>query len=545
MSRSSRDTGHSCVLRSRDRRISTRSCPSGCPCRLASSPKSWRRPLSPWETRCAHSQLPRRLAHTRTVSQAVVCTQGPGAQAPQPAGPSGQLGKEQTRANAEDLFSRHGVRFGQPNSTPHPGTCSVSAELLQDLIRQDGGSTENSFRGSWGIWLQLRWQFRSVCSIWDRFSTGSMAESRGGRGNAALTGFRLHRPAARPSGRGQIPHSFGQECPWAGIQACCGIHRCLDHRLGSHVQRARSIRVWTGPQLHWHINCLELLAVRLALSRLRGRLQRKDVLVRTDNTATVAYINRKAVCAPVACRNSPATSSSGVRSIWGPFVPSTSQECSIGQPTSCLEQHFQASGDSIPRRFSWFGDGSELLRSTCLHLQKPPTAKEFYSLTEATLGTDALAHSWPRGLRKYAFPPSEPTSTDTVQDQGGRGAGLVSGSILAQQDLVPGTHAPRDSPSLANSSEEGSAFSETGHPMAPAPGPVENSTYGPWMGRGGSSWPTPGGSTHYHFSTGTVHETGLYSEVEPVRRMVFLPPGGPPEMLDQSCAFLLTARVGA
>ncbi len=29
----------------------------------------------------------------------------------------------------------------------------------------------------------------------------------------------------------------------------------------------------------------------------------------------------------------------------------------------------------------------------------------FYSLTEGTLGTDALAHSWPRGLRKYAFPP--------------------------------------------------------------------------------------------------------------------------------------------
>ncbi len=38
-------------------------------------------------------------------------------------------------------------------------------------------------------------------------------------------------------------------------------------------------------------NCLELLVVRLALSRLRGRLRGKDVLVRTDNTATVAYIN--------------------------------------------------------------------------------------------------------------------------------------------------------------------------------------------------------------------------------------------------------------
>ncbi len=29
----------------------------------------------------------------------------------------------------------------------------------------------------------------------------------------------------------------------------------------------------------------------------------------------------------------------------------------------------------------------------------------FYSLSETRLGTDALAHSWPQGLCKYAFPP--------------------------------------------------------------------------------------------------------------------------------------------
>ncbi len=29
----------------------------------------------------------------------------------------------------------------------------------------------------------------------------------------------------------------------------------------------------------------------------------------------------------------------------------------------------------------------------------------YYSLTEAPLGTDTLAHSWPRALHKYAFPP--------------------------------------------------------------------------------------------------------------------------------------------
>ncbi len=99
-------------------------------------------PCSPERTGCEHPQLSRRLAHTCTVSRAVVRKQGPGAQAPQPVGPSGQLGKEQTRANAEDLFSRHGVGFGQPDSTPHPGTCSVGAELPQDFIRQDGGPTE-------------------------------------------------------------------------------------------------------------------------------------------------------------------------------------------------------------------------------------------------------------------------------------------------------------------------------------------------------------------------------------------------------------------
>ncbi len=51
--------------------------------------------------------------------------------------------------------------------------------------------------------------------------------------------------------------------------------------------------VWMGPQLQWHINCLELLAVRLALNLLKGHLRGKHVLVCIDNTATVAYINRQ------------------------------------------------------------------------------------------------------------------------------------------------------------------------------------------------------------------------------------------------------------
>ncbi len=53
--------------------------------------------------------------------------------------------------------------------------------------------------------------------------------------------------------------------------------------------------LWSGPQLQWHINCLELLAVWLALHRFKTLIHEKHVLVRTDNTATVAYINHKGV----------------------------------------------------------------------------------------------------------------------------------------------------------------------------------------------------------------------------------------------------------
>ncbi len=70
------------------------------------------------------------------------------------------------------------------------------------------------------------------------------------------------------------------------------------------------------------------------------------------------------------------------------------------------------------------------------------------------------------GLTQICVSPSEPSRTDPVQGQGGRGASPLGGALLAQSDVVPRTDAPRDSPSLANSSEEGSTFSERGHPLA-------------------------------------------------------------------------------
>ncbi len=129
-----------------------------------------------------------------------------------------------------------------------------------------------------------------------------------------------------------------------------------------------------------------------------------------------------------------------------------------GKPMSCHELCSPESGDSIPRRPS-------LLRDFSLPV--------VYSLTEETLGTECTGTQLAAGPPQVCVPPSEHFRTDTVQDQGGRGAGLARGAVLAHSDLVPRTDAPRDSPSLADSSEVGSTNSETGHLMAPASRPLE------------------------------------------------------------------------
>ncbi len=73
------------------------------------------------EAACAFSTT----STTGSVSGSVMRTQGFGALAPQPVGPSSQLGKDQTLRDADNLFSCVGVGFGQSDSAPHAGTCSV------------------------------------------------------------------------------------------------------------------------------------------------------------------------------------------------------------------------------------------------------------------------------------------------------------------------------------------------------------------------------------------------------------------------------------
>ncbi len=177
--------------------------------------------------------------------------------------------------------------------------------------------------------------------------------------------------------------------------------------------------------LGWHINCLELLAVPLALRFLRfllheeesdeccishpdtapchhhhaasprvrrcvlrGGLQGRDILVHTDNTENVAYINRQGGLR--SCCNSPTTSSSG-----GVFNRPADELSRAALPGE-WRLHPQAV-QLIWRRFG-------VAQVDLFAFPETTHCQWFYSLTEATLGTDALAHSWPRSLHKYAFP---------------------------------------------------------------------------------------------------------------------------------------------
>ncbi len=163
--------------------------------------------------------------------------------------------------------------------------------------------------------------------------------------------------------------------------------------------------LWTGPQLQWHINCLELLAVWLALRRFRTLLHEKHILVRSDNTATVAYINhqgglRSRRMSQLA-RHLLLWSQKHLRSLRAVHVSGE-----LNRAADELSRQHALPGEwrlhPEVLQLSWrrFGDAQVDLFAS------PDTShcQLFFSLSEGTLGTDALACSWPRGLRKYAFP---------------------------------------------------------------------------------------------------------------------------------------------
>ncbi|KAI2645082.1 ORF V: Enzymatic polyprotein [Labeo rohita] len=357
----------------------------------------------------------------------------------------GSTGKRANSPRCRGSLFSCGVGLGQSDSATHRGTCPVSAKLFEFIQRQDSGPTETFSEAPGAYGIRSRSNAAQVASYEAASALASQPSPEMGVAEWHAPG--THHPILSPNLWPMVGPFFstGGSPSRSGVQAWCGVHGCLGQGLGGHVQRACSPGLWTGPQLQWHINCLELLAVRLALGRLKRLLHGKHVLVHTDNTATVAYINHqgglRSRCMWQLARHLLLWSQKHLRSLWAIHIPGV----------------LNRAADELSRQPVLPGEWR-------LHPQVVQLIWDFFGATQVDL---------------FASPDSthchEPSSTDTVQSQGAKGAGPVSCAILAQPDLVFGTYAPHDSPSLVHSCEEGSAFSETGHSLAPASRSLETS----------------------------------------------------------------------
>ncbi len=267
--------------------------------------------------------------------------------------------------------------------------------------------------------------------------------------------------------------SLGRSSPRAGVPACCSLHGCLCHRLGGHVQWAGSVRGVDGPP-----TALAHQLPRVASSIPCPGLPEGAVTGQACAGPYGQYCDRcvhqpsrrSALPSHVATRPpSPPLESEASEVASRHSCPWCAQPCGRRALTSCAARRVATPPPGGPADLGGVRRGSG--RPVCLarNLPLPVVLLPVRGDTRHRCTGAQLAP----GPSQVCVSPSEPTCTDLVQSQGGRGAGLASCALLAQPDLVPGTHAPRDSPSLASSSEKGPSFSETGHPLAPASRPLE------------------------------------------------------------------------
>ncbi len=230
--------------------------------------------------------------------------------------------------------------------------------------------------------------------------------------------------------------------------------------------------LWSGHHLTWHINCLEMLAVFRALKHFLPDLRNHNVLVRTDNTAVVSYINHQG-----GLRSRPLCKLAHQILVW-------SQDKFLSLRAVYIPGHLNIGADILsrqgPRPGEWrphpevvkqiwrvFGQAQVDLFAT----RQTSHCPLWYSLTHpAPLGLDAMVQTWPR-LRLYALYRSAPGSSR--ESAPGRGPAVASSPVLAGPSMVLGPDfSPRRLP-MGDSSQERSPLTSGGHDLSPPPGVME------------------------------------------------------------------------
>ncbi len=407
-------------------------------------------------------------------ARTVVRSQGPGASAPQLVGASGQLGKEQALPCAENLFSWCGVRLGEYDGAPHGRARPISAELPEFLQRQDCGSAETVSEAPGAYGIRSCSHVARIASYETISALVALPSPEVGMAPRCTSGEHhtgvspLLQPLDGPclsTGRGALRTS---------VSACCCHNRCLQHGLGRYMQRAGSLGALDGAST----------ALAHQLPRAAGSASSLAAVSATAvRQACVGPYGQHCGCV--------VHQPDGVYTITPhvtarpPSPPLESQAAQItahcphfGGAQSCgrcalMTAHFPGEWRLHPEtiRLIWSRFGGSSGRPVCFPRVLPLPAVFLPDRGHPRHGRTGTQLA--SGSMQVCISPSEPARTDTVQGQGGRGAGPAGHAVLAHPDLVSRTHSPRNSPSLAHSSEEGSPFSGARHHLAPASRPVE------------------------------------------------------------------------
>ncbi len=263
--------------------------------------------------------------------------------------------------------------------------------------------------------------------------------------------------------------STGRGAPRTSVLAYCCHNRCLQHGLGRYMQRAGSLEALDrAPTALAHqlpravgsafsLAAVPATAVGQARASPHGQHYGGLVYQPAGGYTITPHVTARppsphleshAVQVTACCSHPGAAQSCGRRALTTAYVPRRVATPSRDDPAD-LESIRGSSGRPVclPRVLP--------LPAVLLPDRGPPRHRR--------TGTQLAS-----GLTQVCVSPSEPTRTDTVQAQGGRGAGPAGCAPLAHPDLVSRTHFPRNSTSLAHSSEEGPPFSGARHHMAPA-----------------------------------------------------------------------------
>ncbi len=231
---------------------------------------------------------------------------------------------------------------------------------------------------------------------------------------------------------------------------------------------------WKEEFLFWHINCLELRAVFLALKYFLPVLGEHHVIVRTDNMAVVSHINRqggsRSRTLDRLARHLLLWSQDKFLSLRAVHVPGVLNLAADFLSRQKLKPgEWMLNRQTVSQIWDLFGKAEVDLFAS----QESSQCPLWFSLSfPTTLGIDAFAPPMAE-CQSVRVSANKADSGSTMQSEGERCPSPSHSPILALPDLVLGANSPLVSASLGDSDQAGLTVPASGQDLASSAGALE------------------------------------------------------------------------